>query len=82
MSNQGHVVYALLQRLDAARIHYTLARVRDDTIMLEVVVPGRHYEIEVFASGHVEVEIFRSDGHVGGAELLAEVFENYSDRPT
>jgi hypothetical protein len=75
-------VYALLRRLDSARIHYTLARVRDDTIMVEVVVPGRHYEIEVFASGDVEVEVFRSDGHLGGPEMLDELFENYSDRST
>ena len=75
----GVSVYALLQQLEAAKIHYTLARVRDDTIMVEVSVPGRRYEIEVFSDGSVEVEIFVSDGHIGGEELLTDLFEKYSD---
>lgn len=75
----GVSLYALLQRLEAAKIHYTLGRVRGGAIMVKVSVPGRRYEIEVFSDGSVEVEIFAGDGHIGGAELLTELFEKYPD---
>jgi hypothetical protein len=72
-------LYALLERLDSAKIHYTLSRVREDTVMVEVHVPGRHYEIEAFTDGSVEVEIYKSDGHIGGQELIEELFRDFSD---
>jgi hypothetical protein len=34
MDAKTHRLYTLLQRLDRARIHYTLARVRNDTVMI------------------------------------------------
>jgi hypothetical protein len=34
--------------------------------MIEAVVPGRRYEIEVFSNGTIEVEVFKSDGSIGG----------------
>ena len=32
-----------------------------DAVMAEVQVPGARWELELFADGHVEVEIFQSD---------------------
>ena len=55
---QKHRLYPLLQQLERACIHYSLTRVRDDTVMIQAVVPGRRYEIEVFSDGSIEVEIF------------------------
>jgi hypothetical protein len=69
----------VLEQLDAAKIHYTLSRVREETIMVEAHVPGRHYEIEVFADGHVEVEVYTSDGQIGGQEALDELLREFSD---
>lgn len=74
-----HRLYTLLQRLDRARIQYTLARVRDDAVMICATVPGRRYEIEVFSDGSVEVEVFGADGHVGGQELLDDLLAKFSD---
>ncbi len=79
MSEKHHNLYALLERLDAVKIHYTLNRVREDTVMVEMVVPDRRYEIEVFTDGSVEVEIFTSNGSIGGQELIEEMFRDYSD---
>ena len=42
-------------------------------------VPGEKWEIEFFAEGHVEVERYRSDGQVGGDEMLETLFREFSD---
>ena len=76
-----HRLYALLQQLDRARIHYTLTRVRDDTVMIVASVPGRYYEIEVFSDGTLEVEVFPTTAEIGGQEVLDDLFANYSDGP-
>ena len=48
--------------------------------MVEAHVPGRHYEIEVFADGHVEVEVYKSDGQIGGQEAVDELLREFSDQ--
>lgn len=48
--------------------------------MVDIAVPGARWEVEFFADGHVEVEIFRSNGTgVVGEEALAELFAPDSD---
>jgi hypothetical protein len=79
MNTAPHLVYRLLDQLEAAKFHYRLLRVREDTIMVFVRVPGRRYEIEIFADGSVEVEVFKGDGQIGGQELIDELLANYSD---
>ena len=74
-----HRLYTLLQQLDRARIHYRLTRVRDDTVMIQAVVPGRRYEIEVFSDGTIEVEVFGGMGSLSGEEAVDELLANYSD---
>ena len=73
---------ALLRRLDAAKIHYTLDRVRDEAIMIRVDVPGQRWEIEFVDYGdevHVEIERFVSNGHIDGEAALDELFAKFSD---
>ena len=48
--------------------------------MIEAHVPGRYYEIEVFPDQRVEVEVYKSDGHIGGQELIDELLAKYSER--
>jgi hypothetical protein len=79
MSQTGHLIYRLLEQLDKAKIYYTLRPVREGTIMVEAVVPGRRYEIEVFTDETVEVEVFESDGNIGGQELIDELLAKYSE---
>lgn len=48
--------------------------------MVHVTVPGERWEIEYFADGHVEIEIFRvAPEGMKGEEALAELFEKYND---
>jgi hypothetical protein len=48
--------------------------------MVEVAVPGERWEIEFFADGHLEVEVFgKSEGVIGGEETLSRLFDEFSD---
>jgi hypothetical protein len=71
MSDSTHPLYRILAQLESAKIHFTLTRVRDDTVMIEAHVPGRHYEIEV--------EVYKSDGQIGGQDFVDELLRDYSE---
>lgn len=65
-----------LTRLEAARIHYLLGHYRE-SINVQVSVPGERWEVEFFADGTVEVEVFVSTGTVtAGVEKLEELFRD------
>lgn len=70
-----------LARLDAAKIHYTLGHFRDETIAVEIAVPGERWEVEFFADGSVEVEVFASGDRQGleGEEAIERLFAIHSD---
>jgi hypothetical protein len=70
---------AFLDNLEQANINYTLARYRDEAIMVNVAVPGERWEIEFLIDGSVEVERFVSDGDIYDQEVLKELFAKYSD---
>ena len=57
--------------LDQRRIFRRMACVRD-AVMVDIHVPGARWEVEFFADGHVELEIFRSrDDVLSGEEAEA-----------
>lgn len=65
---------AFLDKLQAYGLHYVLGHYRE-SINVHVTVPGARWEVEFFADGHTEVEVFVADGHgVGDAERLDELF--------
>ena len=67
-----------LDRLDQANIHYVLGHYRE-SINVQVTVPGQRWEVEFFADGTVEIEIFVSDGAVTSkAEKLEELFRRHA----
>jgi hypothetical protein len=68
----------MLRRLQDARIACRLEQVRDDGVCLQVAVPGERWEIELLDSGEIEVEIFRSNGEIHGAEALDDLFNRHS----
>jgi hypothetical protein len=70
---------SFLKRLRVAHIHYTLSDPTDGAIMVEVSVPGERWEIEFHQDGQVGVEVFASSKGVQGAELLEELFSQFSD---
>lgn len=69
----------LLSRLEAAKIHFTLARNQEDAITIEVAVPGQRWEIDCYVNGKTEVEIFKSEGTVRDASAIDELFHDFSD---
>lgn len=56
-------------------IYHKLNCVRD-AIMVEIALPGRRWEVEFFADGEIEVEVFTSDGHIGNAEMLEQLLDD------
>ncbi|KQN94297.1 hypothetical protein ASE95_05530 [Sphingomonas sp. Leaf231] len=71
--------FAIIARLNAARIHHTITSIRDDAIMIDAAVPGERWEIEVFEDGHVEIERYTSAGEIAGEAALVELFARFSD---
>lgn len=69
----------LLDRIRAAKIHYTIRHDREGAVSIDVAVPGERWEIDVLADGSVEVEVFKSDGTIFGESKLSELFERFSD---
>lgn len=73
MVNALEQLLDFLDRLRTAKIHHRLDCVRD-AIMVIIPTPARYYEIEFFADGHIESQIFGPAGAVERATLdgLAE----------
>jgi len=72
-------IHALLRQLDASQTHYSLTSVREGAVMVHVALPGERWEVEFFADREPEVEVFRSDGTIGGPEKVAELLRNPVD---
>ncbi len=70
---------SFLDKLEQSKISYTLARYRAEALMVSVAVPGERWEIEFWRDGSVEVERFKSEGEIYGAEALDELFATYAD---
>lgn len=75
----AHTIHAFLSQLDASRTHYLLTSVREGGVMVHVALPGERWEVEFFADREPEVEIFRSDGTIGGPEKVADLLSNVAD---
>ena len=75
-----HPLYLLLRRLEAAKIHFTLARHREDSILVTLTLVGERVEIDVFEDGHMEVSRFAgSEDIAGGAELVDQLIAANQD---
>jgi hypothetical protein len=73
------MLLSFLNRLDKAKISYSLEHNRDETIMVLVVVPGQRWEIEYFVDGSIEIEKFISEGVKGDDGTLEELFSKFSE---
>ena len=76
----------LLEKLEEKKIYYTLNKTRDDTIMIEVTVPGQKWEIEYNTYGKspehnckIEIEKFVSNGILYDESELETLFRDFSD---
>lgn len=68
-----------LNQLEQHKISYSLAHNRDETVMVNVAIPGQRWEVEFFKDGSVEVERFVSSGEIAGEDVLSELFAMSSD---
>ncbi|MBN3779217.1 hypothetical protein G3O06_16905 [Burkholderia sp. Ac-20345] len=75
-----HTLFDLLDRLDSAKIHYTLSRNRPDTVLVSVTVVGMRVEVDVFPDGHTEVCTFRgTEEPTDDANALEQIIEASRD---
>jgi hypothetical protein len=49
-----------------------------DALMVQISIPGEHWEIELFDDGHVEIERFISDGHISDEAILENLLNEYA----
>ena len=55
-------LFGFCAALDRLNVRYGMQVVRDQAVMVTLVVPGRYFEIEFFVDGSVEIERFVSEG--------------------
>jgi hypothetical protein len=70
---------SFLNKLEENNIFYKLNKIREEAIMVEVVVPGQRWEMEFMEDGTVEIEKFISDGSYYDAKELLALFSDFSD---
>jgi len=70
----SHPLYELLSQLEQERIHFTIGRHREDTVLVTLTLVGERIEIDVFNDGHMEVSRFMgSEAVVGDEELVQQI---------
>ena len=70
-----------LNKLDEAEITYSIEHNRDETVMVVVSVLDERWEVEFFADGEVEVEVFyaSTEEDLEGEEALDRLFDEHSN---
>ena len=76
--NQFSKLIAFLERLEEAKIAYTLGHFSYDAIMVTIVVPGEHWEVDFLDDGEIYVERFAGNGKIYDESVLEELFANHS----
>jgi len=70
----SHPLFGLLNELDAAHIHYTLARTMPNAVLVTATFVGERVEASVFEDGQVWVSRFKGNESIeGGAELMTQL---------
>jgi hypothetical protein len=76
----GHPLYELMRELEAASIHFTIGRYRDNTVLVTLTLVGERVEVDVFEDGHMEVSRFPgSEAIVGDEELVRQLIRENRD---
>lgn len=70
---------SFLNKLETSNIYYRLNKIRNESIMIEVAVPGQRWEIEFLEDGTIEIEKFISNKKMYDATELEVLFRDYSD---
>src|SRR5262249_24290286 len=80
-SEQYQRLLAFLERLDKIKVQYWLRHSRDDSLMVAVYLPARYWRLHFVADGAVEIERFRSNGHIDDESVLPDLFALWADDP-
>jgi len=73
-------LHDFLNKLEERKIYYKLNKVRSESIMVEIAVPGQRWEVEFMDDGSIEIEKIMSDGDALYDEKELEyLFENFSE---
>ena len=76
----SHPLFDLLRRLEAARVHFAVARHRPDTVLVSITLVGERVEVDVFEDGHMEVSRFKgNEDIVGGSEVVDALIEEHGE---
>ncbi len=81
-NNSFQKLLNFLNRLDDASLPYTFEHNSDETLMVLVSIEGERWEVEFFANGEVQVEVFYSvseEGDLEGEEALDRLFLDEED---
>jgi hypothetical protein len=70
---------SFLERLDRAKIPYSMRHSRDNAIMIVAFAPSEYWEIEFLEDDDTEIERYRSNGHIDDESVLEELFALCSD---
>ena len=68
----------LLNQFRGAGLHTALRQDRENADSVDVAIPGQRWEIDVLDDGSIEVEVFRSDGTIGGSTDLSRLIAEHS----
>ncbi len=68
-----------LERLDQAKINYTMRHSREDAVMVVVYAPGQYWEVEFTADGDIDIERYQSDGHIDDESAIEELFALWAE---
>ncbi len=77
--SQSHNLFDIIDALEKARIHFSLARNRSDAVSICVAVPGERIEIDVLVDGQIEVSRFKGcETVLGGQEQVDVILVEYA----
>lgn len=68
-----------LNELEKRKIFYKIEKNSNDSIMINVAVPGQRWEVEFMNEGNIQIEKFISDGSIFEAEEIDTLFRDFSD---
>lgn len=75
-----HSLYEILAELDSAKIHYSLARYRDDAVTIHMTVVGKRIEVDVESDGSVSTAQFSGNEDLQlGIEVVRKIVEENSE---
>lgn len=71
-----------LERLDRAKIPYSMRHSRSEAIKVVTFAPGEYWEIEFLDDGEIEIERYRSKGHIDDESILEQLFAAWTNDDT